>query len=494
MAIDTSAPPLPQAAGGEQARAGLRSPRLHRWLLPLLLLAVAGTLRFYRLDYPQRIYFDETYYATQANAYLTRGIEQEFAVHPPVGKWLIAAGIAATSFDSAGWRLSSAVAGTLTVLVTYLLGLRLFRRRGVAALAAFLLAVDGLAFTMSRIAMLDVFLGLFVATAAWLLLLDRDVQWAGVAALDRDPARPLPRRPHHWRWLAGVVLGLALATKWTAVLAIAGGGLFVLVSELAWRRRLTGSPWRGWWRVVFSGAATLVLVPLIVYVVSYAGWFGHFSATRPGQERCPGAPCDISALEMAHAWWGEQLEIADFHSHLEAEHQYRSQPATWLVLTRPVAYYYESCDDKKLAKGKCVTEKGNVEEILGVGNPGVWWSALLAYPVAAWWALWRRDWRAAVPLGFLLAQYLPYVLLQLLPVGTLQRPNFLFYLTPAVPFVCLTLVYALWRAAERPFLRWLPAAVAAAAVAMFVFLYPLLVGLEISLSAWRMRILFDSWI
>ena len=58
---------------------------------------------------------------------------------------------------------ASAVAGTLLVLFTYYIGLRLFRRRGVAALGAFFVAIDGLALTMSRIAMLDIFLAMFVA-------------------------------------------------------------------------------------------------------------------------------------------------------------------------------------------------------------------------------------------------------------------------------------------------------------------------------------------
>jgi predicted membrane-bound dolichyl-phosphate-mannose-protein mannosyltransferase len=38
-----------------------------------------------------------------------------------------------------------------------------------AALAALLVRLDGLAFTMSRIGMLDVFVGLFVVTGSWLL-------------------------------------------------------------------------------------------------------------------------------------------------------------------------------------------------------------------------------------------------------------------------------------------------------------------------------------
>ncbi|MBA2528538.1 MAG: phospholipid carrier-dependent glycosyltransferase [Euzebyales bacterium] len=492
MAVDTSARPAPPVAG--DAGDGGRGGRLRRLLLPLVLVGVAGALRFWMLDHPPRIYFDEVYYAKQANEYLTRGVEEGFAVHPPLGKWLIAAGIAATRFDSFGWRLSSAVAGTLTVLVTYLLGLRLFRRRAVAALAAFLLAVDGLAFTMSRISMLDVFLGLFVAVGVWLLLLDRDALWAGAELTEADPQRPLPRRSRRWRWLAGLALGLALAVKWSAVPVIAGAALFVLASELLWRRRVAGSARTAWPRVVASILATLVVLPLVVYVASYAGWFANFSQSRLGMERCPQGPCEVSEQEVVGTWWREQGEIARFHRELEAEHPYRSDPLSWLVLGRPVAYYYESCDDEKSAKGKCAVERGNVEEILGIGNPAIWWLALGAYPLVGWYAVRRRDWRAATVLGFLLVQYLPFLVARLLPFGHLNRPNFLFYLLPGVPFLCLTLAYAAWRLAERRSLRWVPAAVAALSVAVFVFFYPVYVGMELSDSVWRLRMWFPSWI
>lgn len=488
MSIETGAPPdARRGAAPTTVLERLRSPAVTSWLLPLLLVAATGALRFYRLGHPERIYFDETYYATQAQEYLTRGVERDFAVHPPVGKWLIAGGIAATSYTAFGWRAAAAVAGTLLVLATYLIGLRLFRRRGVAALAAFLLSIDGLAFTMSRIAMLDIFLALFVAIGVWLLLLDRDTMWAGIDALPADPQRPLPKRPRRWRWLAGVAFGLAVATKLSAVLAIGGAGLFVLASELAWRRRVSGSPWTGWWRIVPSGLATLVLVPMVIYVLSYAGWFAAFPQTRPGQELCPDAEaCAVAPTAMVNGWLGEQREIVRFHLELQATHDYRSPPWTWPLVLRPVVYYYESCTSGGEEGDPCVVSQGNVEEIIGLPNPAIWWLALLAYPLALWLAVVRRDWRVGTALGFFACQYLFWFFV--------ARPNFIFYLTPAVPFLCLTLAYTLWWLARHPAVRWLPATVATLATAAFVFFYPVLVGQELARASWSLRMWLQSWI
>lgn len=481
------AAPSPDGGGG---RAG-PIDRLLDVGVPALLVLLAGVLRFQGLGHPERIYFDETYYANDANQYLARGVEEGFAVHPPVGKWLIAAGIEVFGFDGFGWRSAAAVAGTLVVLVTYLAALRLFRNRGVAALAGLLVTVEGLSFTMSRIAMLDVFLALFVMVGFWLLLVDRDRMWALVPPVPLAPGErgELPRADHRYRWLAGLAFGLALSTKWSAALAIAAAGLFVLVSELLWRRWATGSPFTRSWEVVASGCGTLLLVPVAVYVLSHAGWFANYESTRLGLEECPDGVCsDAGPGDVLAAWWGEQGDIAGFHRGLTAEHPYRAPASTWLLMTRPVAYYFESCDDPdNPPDGGCSVGEGNVEEILGVGNPAIWWMVLPAYLVLAGYAVTRADWRAATVLGFLLAQFLPWLVT--------NRPVFLFYMTPAAPFMCLALSYVAWRALRHDGTRRVvPPLIAVLAVGTFLFFYPVLVGLELPRSAWDLRILMPSWI
>jgi dolichyl-phosphate-mannose-protein mannosyltransferase len=502
---------------------GDRRARALALLIPLALLAVAGTLRFYRLGEPKRCYFDETYYYYNARDYLDHGVERGFAVHPPVGKWMIAGGIelfgvpkgspidravtkdpggctqrqqyenpparAREAAESFARRFSSALVGTLWVGVAYLAGLRLFRRRGVAALAALLLSVDGLAFTMSRIAMLDVFVAFWVLVAFWLLLIDRDRQWAG--ALEA-PDATLPRHSQGARWLAGLALGLALATKWSGLLAIAAAVLFVVTSELAWRRRMVGRAWVLPGRIMASTGLTLVLVPAVVYLLSYAGWFANFAYTLPGRAPCPAQGCPTSLLgrmeRVAKGWVDEQASIVRFHRDLTAEHPYRASATTWPFMTRPVAYYYEDCTKAKIDKGeRCVVAKGRVAEILGMGNPAIWWMALPAYLVLGWLAVRKRDWVAWTILGFLTLQYFPWLVS--------PRTVFFFYATPLVPFVCYALAYTAIQLGSRRRLRWMPLVVATLALAGFLFWYPLLVGLEIPRAAWSLRIwLKPGWI
>ena len=92
---------------------------------------MGGVLRFIRLDVPRSLVFDETYYVKDAYSLLVSGYERswpdkandsfiagnpgvllntpEYVVHPPVGKWMIAAGMWLFGPDNpVGWRFGAA--------------------------------------------------------------------------------------------------------------------------------------------------------------------------------------------------------------------------------------------------------------------------------------------------------------------------------------------------------------------------------------------------
>ncbi len=114
------------------------------------------------------------------------------------------------------WRLPGVLAGSLMVGLVFLLVRLLFRRRDVAVIAGLLVLVDGMLFVQSRIAMNDVYVGLFIVAAYTLFA----PLWTG-----------------RWRWagafwlvmpVVGLLLGLALASKWVGLYAIAGLGVLIL--------------------------------------------------------------------------------------------------------------------------------------------------------------------------------------------------------------------------------------------------------------------------
>ncbi|HUG84654.1 MAG TPA: phospholipid carrier-dependent glycosyltransferase, partial [Euzebya sp.] len=385
--------------------------------------------------------------------------------------------------------------------------------RSAAMLGAALLAFDGLAVTMSRIAMLDIFLQFFVLLGVLAILIDRDRMWRGTPAhppIDDTGAghRALPRLSRRWLWLAGLFLGLAVATKWSGLAPLGLAWAWVLASELWWRRRWTG----GWTtdlpRAIARGFLALVAVPVLIYLISYVGWFANLEHTRKA-DRCTVVPDTTEELaetpalpagatgegcegleafrQVAEGWWEEQGEIFRFHRGLEAEHPYRAPATTWVLMTRPVAYYYESCASTREDRSEpCEVAEDHVAEVLGIGNPAMWWSALIGYPWLLWFAVRRRSWPAITIVLFLFGQALPYLLS--------PRPVFLFYMTPAVPFIGLSLAYLADRALDSETMRWVPALITVVSLVGFAFWAPLFLGLEISSQLWDTLIFLPEWV
>ncbi|CAN5679362.1 hypothetical protein BH18CHL1_BH18CHL1_05590 [soil metagenome] len=113
------------------------------------------------------------------------------------------------------WRLPGVIIGALMAAALYLLARVLFRRRSVGIVAAILVLVEGMAFANARIAMNDTYVATFIVAALALFApLYMGVWRRGLAA-----ALVLPS--------VGVLLGLALASKWVGAYAI--GFILLLV-------------------------------------------------------------------------------------------------------------------------------------------------------------------------------------------------------------------------------------------------------------------------
>ena len=205
------------------------------WLAPLTIALVAFFLRLHRLATPAKDAFDEVYYRCDAKMLLEFGYEHthtappdcvaeggpSFVVHPPLGKWMIALGqwLGDGPDDNFSSRIAAVVIGALSVLLVCRIGRRLFRSTVLGCVAGALLTLDGLHFVQSRVAMLDIFLMFWVIAAFGCLVVDRDQGRARLAdrltSYTLYPGPSLGFRP--WRVAAGICLGAALGTKWSAI-------------------------------------------------------------------------------------------------------------------------------------------------------------------------------------------------------------------------------------------------------------------------------------
>jgi dolichyl-phosphate-mannose-protein mannosyltransferase len=408
------------------------------WAVPTAVTVAAAVLFLVRLGQPDGIVFDEVYYVEDARSVLAQGVEQGFTVHPPVGKWLIAAGIAVVGDTPAGWRVAGALVGALTVLLTVLLTRRLTGRIGLAAFAGGLLALDGTFLVQARTAMLDVFLAGAVLLGAYLLVVDRQ----------------RPRRgtwPDRWPLLlAGVAFGLAAATKWSGAWALVAAGLLVGVWELTDHRRRGVGATRATSVAALVVVVGLALPAVTTYALSWTPWLVRFDRTWTAASLCAeqetSQPCRFGAAERLVGLARHHQDVARFHLDLDADHPYRAPATTWPVQSRPVVFHWASCgpDDDPAS---CAVAPGHAAEVVALGNLALWWGALALLPVLVAGAV-RRDGRSAVPLTFLAAQYLPWLVV--------ARPVFSFYAVPLVPFLAAGVAVACGEL-DRPH-RWLTSA------------------------------------
>ena len=216
------------------------------------------------------------------------------------------------------WRLPSAVMGTLAVLGTALATRRILASTAAGVLAGSLVALDGMMFTLSRLALLDIFAAGFACLALWSATYPSSKGRIG----------------------AGVLLGLAFCCKYTALFT----GLPILLVAL-WCTHRAG---RLSHRVLRGTAAAVAGLPLAVWLLSFLPWWvtwigGHGPAWAVG-------------------YFGEMVSDAfDWQATATIDNPSTSQPWEWFLLDRPVWFF-----------------TSGTRSIFGLPNPFVWWGGALA--------------------------------------------------------------------------------------------------------------------
>ncbi|MDR8020152.1 dolichyl-phosphate-mannose--protein mannosyltransferase [Nesterenkonia aerolata] len=490
-------------------------PGIWGWLVPIAVTVLAGLLRLRDLGFPHRLIFDETYYAKDAYAMLLAGVELEwpedadeaflagdpqpqmtgdYVVHPPLGKWLIAAGMRLVGEDTAvGWRISAAVAGTLGVLLVALIAQRMFRSVLLGGVAGTLTAVDGHHLVMSRVALLDIFLMVFVLAAFGALLADRYRTRRQLAA--RAAAVTTTRwgpvvlfRP--WLFLAAVLLGAAVAVKLSGLAFLAVFGVMFLCWEAQARRELGVRPWfaASMLRDGVWAAVTVLPLAALTYLASWTGWlrssmgYGrHWAAENPAEGVASLVP------EWLRSLWHYHAMSTEFHQGLASGHDYASTPWTWLFMGRPVSFHYQSFD---AGEEGCTVERCS-SAILDLANPLLWWAGTAALVTVLLLWIGRRDWRYGAILAGVVGGFAVWLLFP-------DRTMFFFYTIAYHPFVILAVVAVLGlllRVGAAPRRNTvLVLGFVLLVVAVSVYFWPLWTGELIDYEHWRERMWLPSWV
>jgi dolichyl-phosphate-mannose--protein O-mannosyl transferase len=440
-----------------------------RWLdiaVPVALVLGTAATRLPRLTRPDAFVFDEVYYALDAGDIVRRGVERGGVVHPPLSKWLIAAGIRTFGFTAFGWRAAALVCGCLVVLFTYLAARQIVAGHVLPALAGGLVALDGISFTTGRVAMIDVFVAVFITAALWFVLM-----------AFRDPANE--RRVRMCQWGVAVSLGLGVATKWSAGFVL--GTCLVLFLVIQAR---TGSGERQGRTLVLT-LLRLTLVPAAIYLAIYSVWLVKIDKTWIAIQDCkPAQGCSYSVPDRFRLLLDDQKRIYEFQRELKSDSNSNAALAyEWATQNRPSTLFRKTCVPGFQAAPADLSDHacdgaadGDVMEIVAVANPVVWFAGLASGVLLLFWAVFRRNMIAMVLLAFLAVQWVPWLLDPVAPWKLQDRYAYSFYITPLIPVLALMTTAVL----ARRLFKWVRPVIAAATVAAFVFYWPIWVGKPMS--------------
>jgi dolichyl-phosphate-mannose--protein O-mannosyl transferase len=182
---------------------------------------------------------------------------------------------------------------------------------------------------------------------------------------------------------------------------------------------------------------------------------------------------------------------------LSKTHPYMSQPWGWLVISRPVAFFYQ-CYTGPSNYHLCPSGYTGPEwsqEVLAIGNPAIWWVAIPAMLFCLGWWFTRRDWRAGAALLGVAAgwvTWLPFV----------SRTKFYYYALEFEPFMilCIVLCLGLILGQATASLRrrvigsTLVGGYVLAALVLFWYFYPIMAGKVIPYSDWLSHMWYHGWI
>jgi dolichyl-phosphate-mannose--protein O-mannosyl transferase len=258
---------------------------------------------------------------------------------------------------------------------------------------------------------------------------------------------------------------------------------------------------------VLPGLGSLLVVPVGVYLLCWLGWFtGENSWNRHWADtHGPSARLDLFGLRVPFSWaWvpgpirslGQyHYQAYTFHEGLDSGHAYASSPWSWLIMGRPVDFYYNG-SEHTCGASQCA------REVLLIGTPFLWWAFVPMLLWLAWHWVTTRDWRAGAVWVAFLAGWVVWF-------QDLKRTAFLFYMAPLVPFLVLGVTLALGallgpaetttdgarRLSRRR--KWGIAAVTVyvgLVAADFIWMWPLFTGGLMTYSEWHAHMWLPSWV
>ncbi|KAI8370222.1 Dolichyl-phosphate-mannose-protein mannosyltransferase-domain-containing protein [Blakeslea trispora] len=289
ISVDDTLEDDKQAKSFKPEKEQLWATKYQHFIFATVLTFISFWTRFRAIDFSRKVVWDEAHFGKASicvfgSYYLKH--EFYFDVHPPLGKMLVGLSGALANYngsfsfesgsvypddmDIATMRLFNATWGVLLVPLAYGTARYLNFSTKSSLLAASMVLFDNALLTISRFVLLDSMLLFFTGSTLLCLAAFRS-------------QRDQPFTLAWWSWLTGLgfSLGCVLSVKWVGLFAVALAGTYIL--EDLWD--MLGDvhmPKKTYFYHWLARGLCLIMLPLSIYVASFAAHFHILSKSGPG--------------------------------------------------------------------------------------------------------------------------------------------------------------------------------------------------------------------
>ncbi len=449
-------------------------PKFWFYVALLVIFLVSLALRFWRLGQFNKLVFDEVYYAKYGNYYLIG--KTFFNSHPPLSQYIIAIGIwlgshfpaspemvndlTGSARSTFSYRWLNALTGSFIPLIVGAIAYQLTYRDRYTLIVTLLAACDGLFLVESRYALNNIYLVLFGILGQLFFLL----------AVNANRILYLT--------FSGVFFGAAVAIKWNGLGFLLGVYLllaFVFIGNL-FKHQSRQSRSESLFDKIQSIqplhlAFNLTIVPLFIYSIL---WLPHLIMN----------PQD--GFEELHQ------KIWSFHHRIgntPEVHPYCSKWYSWLIMWRPIAYFYQATSTNT---GKIIYD------VHAMGNPFLWWFStgailfIIIFIILSVLGKLNCDRQTRWLLIYILINYAS----NLLPWLSVTRCTFIYHYMASYVFAWLALAWVIERGLQSQDINYRRLGLLAIILVIIAFIYwlPIYLGIPLSQQGFSLRMWFPNWV
>jgi len=404
--------------------------------------------------------FDEVYFTRTAEQYLHRQLPYEWT-HPPLGKLIIASGVAVFGLNPFGWRVMGVIFGTLMIPVIFLLGKKMFGSYIGGFSAAFLLTFDFMHFSEARLGITDTYLAFFSVFSQLFFF----IYLGNVVRKGWKNASVIPL------FFSFLLFALGFSTKWLVLFGFLGAMAILIIMRFSDLIRAKGKSLSDKFYAFFEYPYVYIMFFIIMAVgIYFATYIPDMLAGR-------------SLMNVA------QLQDGMYSYHaapIGLDHPYSSPGWSWPLIEKPLWLYvsYLPADMRST--------------ISVFGNPAVWWIGFAAIITITGVTILKAVAdlkKRQMPVFEISAVFLSVVYFaQWIPYAFISRGLFIYHYYVSVPIICLASAYFISKYWKYKWMKIAALAYFIVVIALFVLFYPVISGTPVSTVTSESLRWFNQWV